>query len=46
MLYKIYVQVAKERGAKIVRDVWEENDEYGTVRMATVKTVSIKNKMC
>lgn len=27
----------------MVRDIWEESDEYGTVRMATVKTVSIIN---
>ena len=32
---------AKEHGAKIVRDIWEEKDENGAVRMATVKTVSI-----
>ncbi|XP_029163387.1 4-hydroxyphenylpyruvate dioxygenase [Nylanderia fulva] len=32
------VQVAKEKGAKIVRNIWEESDEFGTVRMATVKT--------
>ncbi|GAB1859810.1 4-hydroxyphenylpyruvate dioxygenase [Camponotus japonicus] len=32
------VKVAKEKGAKIVHDIWEESDEYGTVRMATVKT--------
>lgn len=32
------VQVAKEKGAKIVCNIWEESDEYGTVRMATVKT--------
>ncbi|CAG0904059.1 unnamed protein product [Darwinula stevensoni] len=29
---------AKERGAKIVRDVWEETDEGGTVRFGTVQT--------
>ncbi|XP_011164549.1 4-hydroxyphenylpyruvate dioxygenase [Solenopsis invicta] len=32
------VKVAKKRGAEIVRDIWEESDEYGTVRMATLKT--------
>ncbi|OXU27215.1 hypothetical protein TSAR_007041, partial [Trichomalopsis sarcophagae] len=31
-------KVAKERGAKIVRDLWEEKDEYGVVRFATVQT--------
>jgi len=29
---------AKERGAIVVRDVWEEKDENGTVRFAIVKT--------
>ncbi|KAK2723246.1 hypothetical protein QYM36_001798, partial [Artemia franciscana] len=32
------VAVAKERGATIVRDIWEETDESGTVRFATVQT--------
>ncbi|XP_032667509.1 4-hydroxyphenylpyruvate dioxygenase [Odontomachus brunneus] len=32
------VKVAKQKGAKIVRDIWEESDEYGIIRMATVKT--------
>ncbi|XP_012275275.1 4-hydroxyphenylpyruvate dioxygenase [Orussus abietinus] len=32
------VKVAKERGAKIVRDLWEEKDDFGTVRFATVQT--------
>lgn len=35
----VIVRVAKERGAKIVRDIWEERDEHGVVRMATVQTV-------
>lgn len=34
------VRIAKQRGAKIVKDIWEEKDEHGTVRMATVQTVS------
>lgn len=34
----VIVKRAKERGASVVRDVWEESDEFGTVRMATVKT--------
>jgi len=38
----MYVKVAKQKGAEIVRDIWEESDEYGIVRMATVKTVNIK----
>ncbi|XP_043281617.1 4-hydroxyphenylpyruvate dioxygenase [Venturia canescens] len=35
---EIIVEVAKKRGAEIVRDIWEEKDEYGVVKMATVKT--------
>lgn len=34
----VIVKRAKERGASVVRDIWEERDEFGTVRMATVKT--------
>ncbi|KNC87168.1 4-hydroxyphenylpyruvate dioxygenase [Sphaeroforma arctica JP610] len=29
---------AKSRGAKIVREPWEESDEFGTVTMATIQT--------
>ncbi|XP_069686261.1 4-hydroxyphenylpyruvate dioxygenase isoform X2 [Periplaneta americana] len=32
------VQRAKERGAKIVKDIWEERDEDGVVRFARVQT--------
>lgn len=35
------VKVAKERGADVVRDIWEESDEHGTARFATVKTVKL-----
>lgn len=34
------LQTAKEQGARVVRDVYEESDENGTVRLATVQTVS------
>lgn len=34
-------QRAKDRGAKIIQDIWEESDENGTVRFARVQTVSI-----
>jgi 4-hydroxyphenylpyruvate dioxygenase len=27
-----------EQGAKVVKDLWEEKDEHGTVRMAMVQT--------
>lgn len=33
------VQAAKDRGAKVVRDIWQEEDEFGFVRFATVQTV-------
>lgn len=32
------VQKAKEKGAKIVKDIWSESDDAGTVRFATVQT--------
>jgi 4-hydroxyphenylpyruvate dioxygenase len=32
------VKAAKAHGAKVVRDVWEESDEGGKVRMATLQT--------
>lgn len=35
------VKRAKEQGAIFIRDIWSESDEFGTVRFATVKTVSI-----
>lgn len=34
------MKVARERGASIVRDIWEESDKDGVVRLATVKTVT------
>ena len=34
------VDVAKRRGAEIVRDITDEKDDFGIVRYATVKTVS------
>lgn len=32
------VEFAKQRGAKIIRDIWEEADENGIVRFATLQT--------
>ncbi|CAL8115530.1 unnamed protein product [Orchesella dallaii] len=32
------VAKAKERGAKLVRDIWEEKDENGSVRFAVIQT--------
>ncbi|XP_013112990.2 4-hydroxyphenylpyruvate dioxygenase [Stomoxys calcitrans] len=29
---------AKQRGAEVVRELWEESDEFGTVKFATIKT--------
>ncbi|XP_076233159.1 4-hydroxyphenylpyruvate dioxygenase [Calliopsis andreniformis] len=34
----IIVKIAKERGAEITKGIWEERDEYGVVRYATLKT--------
>lgn len=38
------VAKARECGAKVVRDIWTEKDEHGTVRMATVKTVTQQHR--
>lgn len=35
------VKIAKERGATVVKDIWEESDEFGKVRFATLQTVRI-----
>lgn len=32
---------AKKQGAVVVKDLWEEKDEFGVVRMARIKTVSL-----
>lgn len=32
------VKVARENGAKVVRDIWEDEDESGKVRMAVLQT--------
>jgi len=34
----IIVKKAKERGATIVKDIWSESDEFGTVRFAILQT--------
>lgn len=34
------VETAKEKGAKIIKEISEESDESGTVRSATLQTVS------
>lgn len=38
----VIVNRARERGAKIVRDIWEESDADGSVRFAVLQTVVIK----
>jgi hypothetical protein len=40
------VAKAREAGAKVVRDIWEEKDENGYVRMATVQTVTTTDTRC
>lgn len=37
----LVLQRAVERGAKGVKDPWEESDKFGTVTFAVVKTVSL-----
>ena len=39
-LFKINMlkNIFKAKGVKIVRDIWEESDEGGKVRFATVQT--------
>ncbi|KAG5675901.1 putative 3-dehydroshikimate dehydratase [Polypedilum vanderplanki] len=34
----IIVNRARDRGAKIVKDIWEEKDEFGSVRFAVLQT--------
>lgn len=36
----VIVERARTRGAKVLRDIWEESDEFGSARFATVQTVS------
>jgi len=37
--------LAVSRGAEVVRDIWEESDDQGFVRFATIKTVSERRKI-
>lgn len=32
------VQIAKQRGGKVIQDVLEETDQYGTVKTAIIQT--------
>lgn len=36
----VIVKRARDRGARIVKDIWEESDEFGSVRFAVLQTVS------
>lgn len=38
------VKHARKQGVVFVRDTWSESDEHGTVRFATVKTVSANQR--
>jgi 4-hydroxyphenylpyruvate dioxygenase len=38
----VIVSRARERGAKIVRDIWEESDDDGSVRFAVLQTVGLE----
>lgn len=35
----VIVKRAKERGAKVLKDIWEESDEFGKARFALLQTV-------
>ena len=35
------IEKARAQGATIVKEIWSESDEYGTVRMACVQTVNV-----
>lgn len=35
------LEYARKQGAVVVKDLWQEEDEFGVVRMATVKTVGV-----
>lgn len=39
--YCTWMQKAKDMGGKIVKDIWSESDEHGTVRFASIQTVSM-----
>ncbi|XP_034952461.1 4-hydroxyphenylpyruvate dioxygenase [Chelonus insularis] len=32
------VRIARQKGAKVIKDIWEEKDNNGVIKMATVKT--------
>jgi len=36
--FRVFYQKAVERGATVVREPWEETDEDGTVRLATIRS--------
>lgn len=38
---ELVMEKARAQGATIVKEIWSENDEYGTVRMACVQTVYV-----
>ncbi|XP_037933919.1 4-hydroxyphenylpyruvate dioxygenase [Teleopsis dalmanni] len=34
----VIFKIAKERGAEVLREIWQEEDEFGVARFATIKT--------
>ena len=38
IIVNMFKYILKAKGVKIVRDIWEESDEGGKVRFATVQT--------
>lgn len=37
---------AKKQGAVVIKDIWEEKDEHGVVKSATLKTVRLYTLLC
>jgi 4-hydroxyphenylpyruvate dioxygenase len=37
--FQLFIKAAKSRGAKVVKEPWEETDKDGTVTFATIQTV-------
>jgi 4-hydroxyphenylpyruvate dioxygenase len=38
---ELVVEKARAQGATIIKDIWSESDEQGTVRMASIQTVGV-----
>lgn len=38
------IEQAKSKGGQVVKDIWTESDEHGSVKMAVVQTVNLMIK--